>query len=727
MGVHKLSILVEAVGAAQANRKLRGIDRTISSIGARAGKGVRTTADNLARLGVVGAGVLAVGLVASVKAAGDFEAQLKTINTVAQRTPEQLDAIGKGIRQIARDTGTPLEDLTAGFYDLVSAGVAADQAQRVLASSNRLAIGGLGTAAEGVDLLTTALNSYGVAAQDQGAQSERFADIFAKSIEKGKITAAALAASFADIGPIAAKSGIEIEELAAGYATLTAQGVPAAEAATQMRSALVGLLSPNAKLNAIQKKTGVNFAKLAKGKGLVVALERLRVEAKKAGVPLIDVLGRVEGFNFAISATGDNLGAYNANLDDMGNSAGTAARQMSERQQGLNFELARLKALAIDAGVTIGSKLLPKLTPLVQKAVDFLNTHQSDLDAFGDHIASAFDKAQAFALKIPWEAVGSGLQIAAEWSGRLMDVFLNLPPGVQSTLIALAGLNKLSGGAVTGIVGELGKGLIKGVLGMNAGVVNINAGVVNGGGVGVPGGGPAGGGKGAGLRGVGTSLLRGAGVAAGGAMLLGSSGTTAEGALGNVAGGAIAGGSIAGPLGIIGGALAGLVKTTQEQQSAQSSAMGQGVSDKVAVMLGSNPTTQSIVTALNATRTGIDQIRSNPLNVLVAGDSLDSLNASQQALSAELARRGLADQRAGERSTSSIKASLTSLQSATAAKLADVGYKAQRAGERTAGVVAALKIPAPKVTVNVNVTARSIAASQAAQKRASASHRASHA
>jgi hypothetical protein len=52
--------------------------------------------------------------------------------------------------------------------------------------------------------------------------------------------------------------------------------------------------------------------------------------------------------------------------------------------------------------------------------------------------------------------------------------------------------NKLSGGALGDIVGELGKGLIKGVLGMTAGVVNITAGVVKG-----PGGLPGSGGPGA--------------------------------------------------------------------------------------------------------------------------------------------------------------------------------------------------------------------------------------
>ena len=496
MAERELAILITARDLA--SRTLRGVTKEANKLGSITARGARTAAANLGKLAVVGAGVALVLGVGAVKAAADFESQLKTINTVAQATPERLAAIGDGIRKIARDTGTPLEELTQGFYDLVSAGVAADQAQRVLAASNRLAIGGLASAAEGVDLLTTALNSYGVAASQQGAQSERFGDIFAKAIEKGKVTAAELAASFATIGPIAAKSGIEVEELAAGYATLTAQGVPAAEAATQMRSALVGLLSPSAKLNKIQAATGVNFARLAKEKGLVVALERLRKEADKAGVPLIDLLGRVEGFNFAISTTGDSLDAYNANLADMGHATGTAVRQMSERQQGLNYQLSRLKALARDAGITIGSKLLPKLTPIAERMVAFLEAHQPELEKFGDDLASAFDRAAEFAGQIPWESVGSGLKVAADWARRLMDVFLGLPPEVQGTIVALAGLNKLTGGAVSGIVGELGKGLIKGVLGMTAGVVNINAGVVNGGGPGAP---VPGGGAGAGAGG----------------------------------------------------------------------------------------------------------------------------------------------------------------------------------------------------------------------------------
>lgn len=505
MAESKLSILVQALGAAKAAKELKGVDKAVSNIGARAGQGLRTAGSNLKTLGVIAGGIVATGLVASVKAAADFESQLNTINTIARATPEGLDAIGDSIRKIARDTGIPLEDLTQGYYDLLSAGIKAADATNVLEAANRLSIGGLSTSAEAVDLLTTAINVYG----GDASKAAQFSDEFAKAIERGKVTAADLAASYAQVAPLAKELGIDNAELAAGYARLTASGTDASEAATQMASALTALLKKTPDLEKLEKATDKNYAAIAGSKGLNVALEEMRTDADKAGIALVDLVGRKEALLYILQTTGPNLAAYNADLAAMGDAAGTAAGQMAERQKGLNFQLARLKALAIDAGITIGSKLLPKLTPLAEKAVLFLTTHEADIERFGDKIASGFDRAFEFATKIPWDQIGAGLEVAATWAGKLMDVFLAMPPEVQTTLIALAGLNKLSGGAITGIVGELGKGLIKGVLGINAAVVNVNGGVVNG-----AGGKPGLGGPGAAVAGAGGFLAPGAVAAA---------------------------------------------------------------------------------------------------------------------------------------------------------------------------------------------------------------------
>jgi TP901 family phage tail tape measure protein len=439
------------------NRFDSRIDRSQSranQFGQHIGLGIR----NLGKLAIVGASAMGTIAVASLKLAGDFEAQLNTINTIARETPAGLSKIGAQIRAIARETGTPLEELTKGYYDLLSAGIKAADAQTVLAAANRLAIGGLATTAETVDLLTTAINTYGFKA----SQASTIADIFAKAVERGKVTAAELAGAFSDIGPIAAASGIEIGEVAAAFARLTASGVPAAEAATQMRSAIVALTRKTPDLKKLEKQTHRNYLAIASKKGLVYALQLMRTDAKKAGIPLIELLGRVEGLNFTLATTGPNFDKYNKDLAAMRKATGTSAEQMAKREKGLNFQLERLRALAHDAGITIGSALLPKLTPLLEKLTAFVNlpSTQKGIADFGTAIAGLFSEANISAgvalLRDAFQTAKEVAPIVAE-SARAtgaavrlaVEAFKTLPKEVQALAIGALAVNKLTGGIVT--------------------------------------------------------------------------------------------------------------------------------------------------------------------------------------------------------------------------------------------------------------------------------------
>lgn len=466
---------------------LRNIGREVSGLDRTIGRGMANAGRNIERGLLIGATAAAGGIAIAVREAGNFEASLNTINTVARLTPEALGEVGEGMRKLARDTGADLDDLTTGYYDLVSAGIAASQAQKVLTSANTLAIGGLATTAEGVDLLTTALNSYGVSADKQGAESERFADIFAKAIERGKVTAAELAQSFAQIGPLAAANGVEVEELAAAYAQLTAKGVPAGEAATQMTSALVALMRRTGDLEKLEEATGKSYLGIAGREGLVVALQQLREDGEAAGVPLIDLLGRIEGLNFVTNTTGDALDGYNQHLEAMADAEGTAAEQMSERQKGLNYQLQRLKANARDAAIEIGSALAPELADLASEAVDFLLAHRSDIKGFARDLAGGLREGVAYLKEIDWNAVMGTLSTVAGVGKTLLDAFLGAPGWVQTAVLTGWGLNKLTGGMVGDIFGQLASGLVRGILGINAGVVNVRGAVVNAPGGGVPG------------------------------------------------------------------------------------------------------------------------------------------------------------------------------------------------------------------------------------------------
>lgn len=490
MASRELSIVMAVKGAQKAINQIKGVDKAVGGIGSTAKQGISTAAGNIQRLGFAAAGALVTAGVASAKWAADFEAQLNTINTIARATPEELTKIGDGIRALARETGSDLSDLTTGYYDVLSAGITDTAAAlKVLEQASTLATGGLATNAEAVDLLTTAINAYG----GDASQAARYTDVFAKAIESGKLTADELAGSFAQSAPLAASLGIEVEELGAGYAVLTAKGNAASEASTQMASAMTALLRTTGPMEKLQKQTGKNYAAIAGAKGLNVALEELRVDADKAGVQLIDLVGRKEALLYILQTTGPELGNYNKALTDMGNAAGTAAEQAGIRREGLAFQMQKLTALVRDAGITIGTALLPKLTPLVEKFAAFLAlpSTQKAIGEFATELADAFETISDVIGRIPWGSVADAMRLMGQGAKFLLQAFTSLPPWVQTAVLTGWGLNKLSGGALGSIIGQvITKGI--GAMAVKAGIVNVS-GPVRGGGFG------GGGGKGGGL------------------------------------------------------------------------------------------------------------------------------------------------------------------------------------------------------------------------------------
>ena len=221
------------------------------------GKGAGQLAAGLGRVGIIAAGALVTGLGASVKVAGDFEAQLNTINTVVKATGDaftgDLGKIGNQIRTLARQTGTSTDDLTTAYYDLVSAGISAADAQNVLTQANTLAIGGLATTAQTVDLLTTAINAYG----GDASKAKEYTDQLAQAINAGKVTADQIASSFSIAAPLAAQLGIGVDQIAATYANMTAKGIDAEASMTDMNSAMVALQRQTPALQKVLKSLGI--------------------------------------------------------------------------------------------------------------------------------------------------------------------------------------------------------------------------------------------------------------------------------------------------------------------------------------------------------------------------------------------------------------------------------------------------------------------------------------
>jgi TP901 family phage tail tape measure protein len=453
-GESTLAIIVKARDLASAT--LGKIGKNLDKLGTHARRGVGNAIKNLEKMAAVAAGAGAAGVIYAVKAAGDFESQLNIINTVAQKTPELLTKIGDGIRKVSRETGTTTEDLTSAYYDLVSAGISAADAQGVLEQANKLAIGGLSTTGEAVDLLTTAINSYG----GDASKAAAYANMFAEAIAAGKTTAAELAASFATVGPMAAQFGIGLEEIAAAQGVMTAKGTSSAEAFTQIRAAMQLLLKPTAQLKKLQKGLGVDFAKMAQEKGLAFTYNEIAKAADKAGIPMSQLTGRVEAAMFAAQVTGSEYAKYVKELDKVKHSsdgAGVAQQLMEQRQKGLTYQLGLLRANIHDAAITIGSELIPEIVSLAQEGTGWLQGHQPEVKKFAKDLAGGFREAVGFAKSLDWPMIGNSLRIAGAGAKTVATMFMAMPDWVKTAVITGWGLNKLTGGELSNIGLDIGK------------------------------------------------------------------------------------------------------------------------------------------------------------------------------------------------------------------------------------------------------------------------------
>lgn len=197
--------------------------------------------------------------------------------------------------------------------------------------------------------------------------------------------------------------------------------------------------------------------------------------------------------------TGDVLGAQKLILKELNTEFGGSFKAAGNTTRGT---FAKIKDSVEDAQAALATGFLP----VVKRVADVLETRLSDpavtasLEDVGNRIAGLFTdqniaKGEEFATKVwgalgdvPWDSIGSGLQIAGAASKTAIDAFMRLPANVQGGLIGLLAANKLTGGAVSAGIGDLAGFVLKSVGSkiFAANVTVVGANVVGGGAGAVP-------------------------------------------------------------------------------------------------------------------------------------------------------------------------------------------------------------------------------------------------
>ena len=308
-----------------------GIDVRVGGNAARQFGQIRTAATGAdASLGKLGAvvGGLGIGMAAAAVAgqalggALEFDRELAKVASLSNEAAANISGFELSLQELSRSSGVANEELASGLYQTLSAGVPPDNAISFLATASQAAVAGATDTRTAVDGLSTAVNAFAA----DGLDATTAADIMFTTVKNGKLTFEELSRAIPTVAQAAVATGVSFAEVNAALAQMTSVGVPAREAATQIRSALQGMVREGSGAADVLEALGYESAEAAiKQLGFAKASQAVNDAAGGSLATMQKWIGNIEGVNAVMAVSGEAADAMADKTEQAFNAAGEAA------------------------------------------------------------------------------------------------------------------------------------------------------------------------------------------------------------------------------------------------------------------------------------------------------------------------------------------------------------------------------------------------------------------
>lgn len=395
--VFKLLGTIALTGVEETNKD---IDKTKQN-GEKLATQFNKAADEVAQFGIkiattVASAATAIGTLA-IKSAADFETSFAKVSTLLDTNALDVEAYKKRILQVSSEMNVSTDELCESIYQAISASV--DQADAIdfATKAMKLAKGGFTDTATAVDIMTTAINAYGMSAAD----AESISDKLIMTQNKGKTTVGDLAAAMGRVIPAANTFGVSLDELCGYYATMTANGIATAETTTYLNSMIKELGTGSDTLytqleNATESVLGEkkSFQELrAEGYTVLDVIGILGQYSEQTGDSIIGMFSSSEG-GMAAQVLANNIEGVTRNIDAMKNSAGATEEAYKKMASTSAASFKKIKNQIANMFTVLGQKLMPTVDKLLTKAEKSLPKIQKQVDKLQPTIEKGLTKIE---------------------------------------------------------------------------------------------------------------------------------------------------------------------------------------------------------------------------------------------------------------------------------------------------------------------------------------------
>lgn len=323
---------------------------------------------------------VAVG-VASVKMAADYQEATTLLVTGAGESEKNIGLIRDGLLTLAPAVGIGPTALAKAMFMVESAGYHGAEGLLVMKSAAEGAKIGGADATVVANGLTTALTDYHLPASKAAEVTSKLI----ATVSAGKTNMGDLTASLSGILPFASSLGVKFNDITGAMATMTGEGIDAANASTMLRFTMMSLANETPKGKKALASIGMTAQQLkndlaSKGVGGALSVVTAQIAkhfpagSVKATAALAAIAGGTRGMGAALALTGTHAATLIANTKSIAGAsteAGGHVKGWAETQKDFNLQIAKAWAAIQVLGIKIGNVLIP----IVMKIVDWTTKH----------------------------------------------------------------------------------------------------------------------------------------------------------------------------------------------------------------------------------------------------------------------------------------------------------------------------------------------------------------
>ncbi|KAF1303664.1 phage tail tape measure protein [Enterococcus sp. JM9B] len=337
---------------------------------------------------------IAAGFVVATKKAADFTTQIGEIGPlltnggkVTAEYKKQLDQMGDSSKKWSKDYGVSTTEINNGLAEIVRKGYDANQTMGVMPSILDATKASGEQFNDVMNVTTEVISQFNL----KGKTYSETLQNTARVTDSLTYVANATSAGFTDlglamgyVGPVANSLGMSVEETASAVGLLSDAGIGGEKAGTALRGALTRLLKPSKQNKDGFKQLGVSVEDFKNGSlTMPDILDKIKnntegwTDAQRtAAIALAFGTESQSAMNVLVGQGGDAL----RNLTNETKGASGATKDIAKSMNDLPAnKVARFKESLNVLAITLGEKLLPIVTPWIDKATDMVNKF-SELD-----------------------------------------------------------------------------------------------------------------------------------------------------------------------------------------------------------------------------------------------------------------------------------------------------------------------------------------------------------